>query len=210
MTDTDTDTDTEADAVTAATPSRLTIVTPEDWYRLPLLEEPALKRAAAEYAGRQFRGKDDRPTLRRELTDALLAEAQRAREGGAVDMYLSGLPVGGVPVAISLVVTLVPFPSSGAASLDEWAPEFDDDGVQATVVELPAGRAVRRQRVDPVDLGTLAEPGTPPLDTLLVDYLLPGPGETALLLTFSSPLVAVAEALAELFEAVAGTVRWSE
>ena len=35
------------------------------------------------------------------------------------------------------------------------------------------------------------------------------PGETALLLTFSSPLVPVADALAELFEAVAGTVRWS-
>ena len=199
----------ETDTVETTTPSRLTLVTPEDWYRLPLLEESALKRAVTEYAGRQFRGKDDRPTLRRELVDALLSEAHRAREGGAVDMYLSGLPVGGIPLAISLVVTLVPVPSEGAGSVDEWAPGFDDDGVQATVVELPAGRAVRRQRVDAVDLGTLAEPGTPPLDTLLVDYLLPGPGGTALLLTFSSPLVPVAEALAELFEAVAGTVRWT-
>jgi len=188
--------------------SRLTIVTPEDWYRLPLLEEPALERAVAEFVGRQFRGKDDRPTLRREFVHVLRQQAHRAREGGAVDMYLSGLPVGGVPLAISLVVTLVPFPS-GVRSLDAVAPALDDDGVQATVVELPSGSAVRRQRVDTVDLDDLADPGTPPLDTLLVDYLLPGPGDTALLLAFSSPLVPIAEALAELFEAVAGTVRWS-
>lgn len=197
-----------AGAVATATPSRLTLLTPEDWYRLPLLEEPALKRAVAEYAGRHFRGKDDRPTLRRELVGALLGEAHRAREGGAVDMYVSGLPVGGVPLAISLVVTVVPF-RTGGEPLDTLAPGLDADGVQAVVVELPSGRALRRQRVDPVELGALAEPGTPPLDTLLVDYLLPGPGETAVLLTFSSPLVVVAEALAELFEAVAGTVRWS-
>lgn len=186
--------------------ARLTLVTPEDWYRLPLLEEERLRRSAGELVDRQFRGKDDRPTLRRELVEALLEQAHRAREGGAVDMYLSHLPIGGVPLALSLVVTLLPFPAQTTA-LEDLAPGFDDDGVQATVVELPSGRALRRQRVEPMDAPGLA---VSQLDTLLVDYVLPGPDDTALMLTFSSPLVAVAEALAELFEAVAGTVRWSE
>ena len=189
-----------------AAPARLTLVTPEDWYRLPLLEEQRLRRGVAELVDRQFRGKDDRPTLRRELVDALLEQAHRAREGGGVDMYLSDLPISGVPLALSLVVSLVPFPAD-ATDLEDLAPGFDDEGVQATVVELPAGRALRRQRVEARDAPELA---VTQLDTLLVDYLLPGPGETALLLTFSSPLVPVAEALSELFEAVAGTVRWSE
>jgi len=188
-----------------AAPARLTLVTPEDWYRLPLLEEQRLRRGVAELVDRQFRGKDDRPTLRRELVDALLEQAHRAREGGGVDMYLSDLPIGGVPLALSLVVSLVPL-RADVTDLEALAPGFDD-GVQATVVELPAGRALRRQRVEARDAPELA---VTQLDTLLVDYLLPGPGETALLLTFSSPLVPVAEALAELFEAVAGTVQWSE
>lgn len=189
-----------------AAPARLTLVTPEDWYRLPLLEEQRLRRGVVELVDRQFRGKDDRPTLRRELVDALLEQAHRAREGGAVDMYLSDLPIGGVPLALSLVVTLLPFPAGGSA-LEDVAPGFDDDdGVQAGVVELPSGRALRRQRVQPRDAPEL---GVTQLDILLVDYVLPGPGETALMLTFSSPIVVVADALAELFEAVAGTVRWS-
>jgi hypothetical protein len=182
------------------------MVTPEDWYRLPLLEEERLKRAVGEFVGRQFQGRDDRPTLRHEIVDALLDQAHQAREGGAVDMYLSDLPIGGIPLALSLVVTLIPVPPD-LPDVEALAPGFDDDGVQATVVELPSGRALRRQRVQPMDAEDL---GVRQLDTLLVDYLMPGPGETALLLTFSSPLVPVAEALAELFEAVAGTVRWSE
>jgi hypothetical protein len=186
-------------------PARLTLVTPEDWYRLPLLEEQRLRRGVGELVDRQFHGRDDRPTLRRELVDALLEQAHRAREGGGVDMYLSDLPIGGVPLALSLVVALVPFPT-GATALEELAPGFDDEGVQTTVVELPAGWALRRQRVEATDTPEL---GVSQLDTLLVDYVLPGPGETALMLTFSSPLVLVADALAELFEAVAGTVRWS-
>jgi hypothetical protein len=191
---------------TAAVPGpTLTLVTPEDWFRLPLLEEERLQRAVREFVGRQFRGKDDRPALRRELVDALIDQAHRARDVGAVDMYLSDLPIGGVPLALSLVVTLLPSPPD-LTNLEDLAPGFDDDGVQATVVDLPSGRALRRQRVQPMDA---EEFEVRQLDTLLVDYLVPGPGDTALLLTFSSPLVPVAEALAELFEAVAGTVRWS-
>jgi hypothetical protein len=189
-----------------AAPARLTLVTPEDWYRLPLLEEERLRRGVAELVDRQFRGKDDRPTLRRELVDAVLEQAHRAREGGGVDMYLSHLPIDGVPLALSLVVSLVPF-AADAIDLERLAPGLDDEGVQATVVDLPAGRALRRERVEARDASDLA---VSQLDTLLVDYVLPGPGETALMLTFSSPLVVVADALAELFEAVAATVRWSE
>jgi hypothetical protein len=81
------------------------------------------------------------------------------------------------------------------------------DGASAVVVDLPSGRAVRRQRVDVVDAGEIGAP--PDQQSVLVDYSFPGPDGSLLLLSFSSPLVSVADALAELFEAVAGTVRWS-
>lgn len=187
------------------TATRLNLITPEDWYRLPLAEEAALKRAVTSLVDRQFRGIDNQPLLRREAADALLEQARRARAGGGVDLYLTFERTAGIPVAASLVVSLVPQPPD-TPTLRAVARDLDDPAAPATVVELPSGPAVRRQRVTTVDAAELgASPDSP---ALLVDYTLLGPSHTLLLLSFSSPLVQVADALAELFEAVAGTVEW--
>lgn len=187
--------------------TRLTLVAPDDWYRLPLTDEAALQRAVDAVVTRQFRGTDDQPVLRRQSAAALQDRARQARDNGGVDMYLSTEFVSGMPLALSLVVSLVPRPPAGD-SLRALARGLDDDDARAVLVDLPSGQAVRRQRVGTLDLGEVDATGAQ--DVLLVDYSFLGPGDTLLLLSFSSPLVPVADALAELFEAVASTVRWSE
>ncbi|MDO0926328.1 hypothetical protein QQY24_13170 [Streptomyces sp. TG1A-8] len=49
------------------------------------------------------------------------------------------------------------------------------------------------------------------LPSVTVDYQLPVPrSDMHLLLTFSSPLVQIADAMAELFDAIAGSLVWKE
>jgi hypothetical protein len=191
--------------VTSA-PARVSLLAPDDWFRLPLVEDDALQRAVRTVVDRQFAGMDNQPLLRREAIDALLTRGRSARANGGIDMYLSYAPAGGMPLALSLVVSLLPLPPH-VGSLHALAEELSTDGSNAVVVELPLGRAVRRQRVEPVDASEVGAPADQ--EAVLVDYTLLGPDGTMLLLSFSSPLVAVADALAELFEAVAGTVRWT-
>ncbi len=70
------------------------------------------------------------------------------------------------------------------------------DGAEITIAELPAGRAVRVRRFDP------------PVTSL--DLHVPVPGSSAwLLLSFSTPLAPLADALVGMFDAVAGTLRWT-
>lgn len=187
-------------------PARVSLLAPDDWFRLPLVEDDALQRAVRTVVDRQFAGIDNQPLLRREAIDALLARGRAARANGGIDMYLSFAPTGGMPLALSLVVSLLPVPPH-VGSLRALAEELGTPGSSAVVVELPFGPAVRRQRVDAVDASEIGAPGEQ--EAVLVDYTLLGPDGTMLLLSFSSPLVAVADALAELFEAVAGTVRWT-
>jgi hypothetical protein len=184
----------------------MALVVPEDWWRLPLTDEAALRRAVDTMVDRRFRGVDDQPLLRRDTAQALLDRAHRARAGGGVDMYLTADLVDGLPLALSLVVSLVPLPP-GFVSLPALAREMEDDDTRPALVELSVGPAVRRQRIAAVDASELGAPRDQ--EMLQVDYTLLGPEDSLLLLTFSSPLVAVADALAELFEAVANTVRWT-
>lgn len=186
--------------------TRFTLLVPEDWYRLPLVEDAALQRAVAAVVDRQFRGLDDQPLLRRETTEALLERGRRAREGGGVDLYLSYSDVAGVPLALSLLVSVLPLPP-GVSSLRAVARDLDAEGSRAELVDLPGGTAVRRRRIGNVDATELG--ASPDSESLLVDYTFLGPEDTLLLLSFSSPLVQVADALAELFEAVAGSLGWS-
>ncbi|RBY94207.1 hypothetical protein DQ244_02325 [Blastococcus sp. TBT05-19] len=187
-------------------PTQLGLVVPDDWWRLPLTDDAVLRRAVDGAVERQFRGIDNQPVLRRETAQALLDQARHARAGGGVDMYVSLEPVAGVPIGMSLVVSLLPLPPD-LPSLEAVARDMDDEKARPALVELGSGRCVRRQRVD--SLGTSELGVDPTREVLLVDYTFMGPAGTLLLLSFSSPLVAVADALAVLFEAVADTVRWS-
>ena len=190
------------------TGSRLHLVTPDDWRQVPLDDEGAMQRALDAIVDRQFRGVDDQPLLKRSARSELLSRAVAARDAGGVEMYLSFQEVGGVPLAISLVVTLIPAPPD-ARGLRSVLQDLAAAGDPGEPVELAAGLAVRRRRLNrPEGLTAFGAPEE--MEVVSVDYFLEGPRDTLVLLSFSSPLTSIADALADLFEAVASTVRWSE
>jgi hypothetical protein len=51
--------------VVTALATRLALVAPDDWHRLPLTDDAALRRAEDEVVTRPFRGIADQPVLRR-------------------------------------------------------------------------------------------------------------------------------------------------
>ncbi|MFG2678239.1 hypothetical protein [Streptomyces sp. NPDC048392] len=84
----------------------------------------------------------------------------------------------------------------------------DRAAVEIGVAELAAGTAVRIRR-------RTRQPGENGPDgnhaSVSVEYHLPVPGTTAyLLLAFSTPLEPIADAMAGLFDAIAGSLTWTE
>ncbi|MFC8200413.1 hypothetical protein ACFUTV_34225 [Streptomyces sp. NPDC057298] len=180
------------------------LITPEDWYRIPL--QPAEQREASVSAliKRQFTGVDDQPVLRRQAEEQLLGAAKAGVQQGGVVLYLSFLEAAGIPLSASLLISRVHqrFDSLDAVSALRGKGETSH-------VRLPAaGRAARRRRSERTRearrLGTEFE------DTI-VEYFVPVPDrDEVLMLTFSTPLEPIADAMAELFDAVAGTLSWQK
>lgn len=72
------------------------------------------------------------------------------------------------------------------------------------VVEIPAGRAVRVQGVEPVDLGGQS------VDCVVMQTLVPVPdGHGVLNAVATSPQVELAEPMLDLFDAISATLTWS-
>ncbi|TLS41979.1 hypothetical protein FE633_33430 [Streptomyces montanus] len=178
------------------------LITPEDWYRIPL--QPLERREASVSAlmKRQFAGVDDQPVLRRQSEEQLLGAAEAGADKGGVVLYLSFLEAAGIPLSASLLISQL---HQRFDSLDAVAALAGKGEV--TPVRLPAaGRAARRRRGERTRearrLGTEFE------DTI-VEYFVPVPDrDEVLMLTFSTPLEPIADAMVELFDAVAGTLRW--
>ncbi|MFW6695612.1 hypothetical protein [Streptomyces sp. MAR4 CNX-425] len=178
------------------------LLTPADWYRIPL--HPAAQRTASIKAmvDRQFTGVDNQPILRRKTEEELQGAAAAGAEQGGVTLYLSYLDAAGVPLSASLLVSLVPQhadPLRTATALTARG--------GATEVDLPAaGRATRRRRTE--RSRQTQKLGSTFADTI-VEYFVPVPGRPELLLlTFSTPLEPLADEMTGLFDAVAGTLRW--
>ena len=176
------------------------LLTPADWYRIPL--HPATRRESSIKAmvDRQFTGIDNQPILRRKTEDELQGAAEAGAEQGGAALYLSYLDAAGVPLSASLLVSLLP-------QTHERATAALTTHGEATVVDLPAaGRATRRRRTERSKESRKLGSTFP--DTI-VEYFVPVPGRAELLLlTFSTPLEPLADEMVELFDAVAGTLRW--
>ncbi|MFG3025966.1 hypothetical protein ACGFZQ_47050 [Streptomyces sp. NPDC048254] len=196
---------------TPTPPSDYRLMLPDGWFRVAL-EPERRERSVDALVKRQFNGTDDVPHLRQLLREEMLERATDAYDAGGVELYLSLQRAGALTIPASLLITLLPWPKSGRApsSLGELAAGLGGDGRTASLVELAAGRALRLRR-DPE-----AAPAAPPtaeenyaLPSVTVDYQLIVPGsDMHLLLTFSTPLVQIAEAMVELFDAVAGSLTW--
>jgi len=176
-------------------PSDYRLTVPEGWVRIDLqpgVREPALARLV----DRQFRGVDNAPQLKRQARDQFLRVAQYAYGNGGLELYVSLQTAGGLPLPASLVVTLTPPPDKETLRItpDRLAQTLADGGGQVTLTRLPAGAAVRvRHRGEAT--------------TLDVHVVVPESG-SYLLLSFSTPLDTLADAMVNLFDCIASTLRW--
>ena len=160
----------------------------------------------------------------------LEAAAGDAATRGAVFASLFSDTVGGKAMSASLVVSVVDAepddvgggagsPGGGgqdssydAAALQEirlgiaedLAADFAEGGGESEIRALDAGPAARvRSRI-------AVEDGQPATTVDLVQYFVPFPGGDRLaVLSFSTPNVSLADAFAEVFDAIASTLQWS-
>ncbi|KRV46642.1 hypothetical protein AQ490_12290 [Wenjunlia vitaminophila] len=202
------------DGAVQGPPTDYRLLLPEDWFRIDL--EPGRRdRSVRALVDRQFRGLDDAPLVKQRVREEMLAHAEKAYRGGGIELYLGLQSAGPMPLPASLVVTLAaPDPGGAAVPVDAFAEYLKRQGPserEVTVEDLPAGPSVRaRLRTVPTeDAGDAVLGNTLPVTSL--DYHVPVPRSTAfLLLSFSTPLDALADAMVDLFDAVAGSLRWKE
>ncbi|MBC9731498.1 hypothetical protein H8R17_44985 [Streptomyces sp. TRM68367] len=77
-----------------------------------------------------------------------------------------------------------------------------------SIEELHSGTAVRVRKLTPQGGDETPERWH---NSLSVEYHIPVPGALAfMLLTFSTPLEPIADAMAELFDAIANSLTWTE
>jgi hypothetical protein len=194
-------------ATQAARPRDYRILVPAGWFLVGLTSD-RLERSVRALVNRQFRGVDHQPALRRDLIETLLREAEQARRAGGIELYVATDAVGPLPLAASLVVTLLPdIPTPfGALSPPDWCEYLLSQGEDASLVELPAGTAVRsRRRGEPRPDDQLRNT----LPTTSLDVRVPVPNSSHyLLLSFSTPVEPLADAFVELFDAIATSLRW--
>jgi hypothetical protein len=167
---------------------------PEGWFRIDLqpgMREPAVARLIE----RQFYGATTIASLKRQASEQLLRMTQYAYGNGGLELYVSLQTAGGFPLSASLVVTLAP-PRDDFNVVDppRLAETLSSGGGQVTLTDLPAGQAVRVRR-------------QAQSTTLDVHVLVPESG-AYLLLSFSTPLNALADAMVCLFDSIASTLRW--
>jgi hypothetical protein len=150
------------------------------------------------------------------LTAMLEAAAGDAARQGGVFASLFSDAIGGKAVSASLVVSVAdadpdidsetdPARAGGirVAIAEDLAAEFGGNGADAQVRSLEAGPAARvRCRLPVEEVGRTTE-----VDSL--QYFVPFPNADRLaVLTFSTPNLGLADAFAEVFDAIAATLQW--
>jgi hypothetical protein len=182
----------------------LAFATPGDWFaiRLPAGQVDA-EQLADDLAASLQNPAISRDGLRILIRD--LVEASAALD--VVCAYATVLDLPGGPLSATLVASVR---SMGEYTLDQVASEMsaEDGAVKAPVVgmlDLPAGRTVRIERLR--EMPGSADARRPV--SFIVQYIAEGPGTgQAVLLTFSTPAVALADQLRQLFHQIACTLRF--
>lgn len=188
-------------------PRDLRIVTPPGWFDLEL--DPVLRKTRHKRLIRRRLGREpELQRLRDEVAAELEAVAARADAQGAVfaSMYsdvIEGKSVAATLFAFIRAARMEGDDVQGTLVRSAEALRSDSETSEVSVIELPAGPALRhRRRVE-----TRAFDRTVECDN--VSYVLPVAGrDRTLFLEFSTPAIPVADAMAQLFDAMATTLRW--
>jgi hypothetical protein len=198
-----------AEAATAPSPpSDYRLAVPDGWERV-VLDPARWPHRIDRLVNRGLRRTKATPQLKAALAGRLTAQAEAAHANGGVEMYVVNQVLGQVPVSAGLVVTVLrPPPGTAAGELSDIALSLGTRGEGVSLVDMPAGPAVRhlhRGRPVPND----PDGNTLPLTHLDV-YLAVPHSEQRLLLSFSTPMSPqpLADALVTLFDSIARTLQW--
>ncbi|MEU2334898.1 hypothetical protein ABZ608_15130 [Streptomyces sp. NPDC013172] len=193
-----------------APPSDYRLAVPEEWERI-VLDPERWPYRIDKVVKRGLRRTHATPQLEAALAERMREQAEAAHANGGVEMYVMNQVLGQVPVSAGLVVTLMrPAPGTEAGDLGDIARSLalrtTAETADVALVDLPAGPAVRhrylrRPAADDPDGNKLAV-------THLDVYLAVPNGDQRLLLSFSTPMEPLADALVGLFDAVARTLQW--
>lgn len=186
------------------------LMLPPGWWHVPLDERRG--QSVTALLDRQLASlpRDRVARLRRELEGELTRMAERAAQNGAVDMYLSVDLMRGLPVAATCLVTVVPTGVGTALPAAELAAMMGDrPDDEVGVLEVAGTPVARVRRREPVDEADGFSSGDLPVTRLQVYIPVPNQAEM-LLLSFSTPIDPIADAMVALFDAIAGSLRWKQ
>jgi hypothetical protein len=172
---------------------------PPGWARIPLTSPRERGLAVRAMVATQFSGAPANPSLKAQLTAALMRVAADAAKAGGTIMAIHLLAPRGVPIPITLTVFRPTAPASMAALKASLAGA--DDVVEATMDD--GGAVVRRTS----RVSTTIDGGTAPLPQLQAEYWLdPRDGAGLFHAIFTTPLLEQADALVEMFDGIVSTV----
>jgi hypothetical protein len=198
---------TDSPGAPPAPPSDYRIAVPEGWERI-VLDPDRWPHRIERMVNRSLRRTKATPQLKAALAERVMAQAEAAHANGGVEMHLVNQLIGQVPVSAGLIVTVLqPPPGTAPGDLSDIALSLGAPGDgDVTMADLPAGPAVRhlyRRRPAPDD-----PDGNKLLVTHLDVYLAVPQSGQRLLLSFSTPMEPLAEALVTLFDSIARTLQW--
>ena len=182
----------------------LAIATPGDWFDIRL---PQGEAGADELAAQLIRSWPDEAAPAEELRRLIRTLAAATAALDILCAYATVLKGQGPLLPASLVVNVFPFRGK---SLEQIAADLSDaEGVLvppvSRLLDLPAGRAARVERLR--EWGGSAD-GRHPV-SLVIQYAVQIPGSAnAVVLTFSTPALGLAEQLRPLVHAIARTLRF--
>jgi hypothetical protein len=194
-------------------PASWGVTTPADWWRVPLSVRQTRHAAIAALLDRQFARSGAPDLLRVQLEEALRQLAATSAASYGVELWLATDDLAGVPLGISLVISVLPEGTGGLSQLAD-ALRADPGGATLDRDTADAGPVIRRideRATGPLPVGAAGDSTTGvSAPALVADYWYDVPaGDRLLQLTFSSPLVPLKEGLVELFDSVARSLTWS-
>lgn len=200
------------------TAERFSMAVPGDWTVLPLDAKNRDRRIAG--LVERLVGKSDRVAhIRRQTIVQLRKYAADAAERGAFFAAMHSRVADGLPMSATVMVSLLPQSTDAAGNVlpdaaamaATLASSSERSGkgevTEHSVVDLQVGQAARVRRRTVID-GIQDEAGQS-AHGVSVDFFIPLlQAERTLALVFSTPILPLADAYAELFDLMAASAKW--